>query len=146
MSARRIRSGGGAAPTGRSRMLGMSLTEVLVSMTIFAIGVLGLMNAHGFAFASYSDARHRVDAALLADRLIGSLWVDRVHAPEYQYAGGGNNVPARLGPWLAQVQQSLPTADAVVAVAGSEVSVTVTWRPRNGDLHSHVAVATLQDP
>jgi hypothetical protein len=104
------------------------------------------MNAHGFAFASYSDARHRVDAALLADRLIGSLWVDRVHAPDYEYAGGGANVPARLGPWLAQVQQALPAADAVVTVAGREVSVTVTWRPRNGDLRSHVAVANLQDP
>jgi type IV pilus assembly protein PilV len=135
-----------AARTSRRRVLGMSLTEVLVSMTIFAIGVLGLMNAHGFAFASYSDARHRVDAALLADRLIGSLWVDRVHAPDYEYAGGGANVPARLGPWLAQVQQALPAADAVVTVAGREVSVTVTWRPRNGDLRSHVAVANLQDP
>ncbi len=135
-----------AARTSRRRVLGMSLTEVLVSMTIFAIGVLGLMNAHGFAFASYSDARHRVDAALLADRLIGSLWVDRVHAPDYEYAGGGANVPARLGPWLAQVQQVLPAADAVVTVAGREVSVTVTWRPRNGDLRSHVAVANLQDP
>jgi Tfp pilus assembly protein PilV len=135
-----------AARTSRRCVLGMSLTEVLVSMTIFAIGVLGLMNAHGFAFASYSDARHRVDAALLADRLIGSLWVDRVHAPDYEYAGGGANVPARLGPWLAQVQQALPAADAVVTVAGREVSVTVTWRPRNGDLRSHVAVANLQDP
>jgi type IV pilus assembly protein PilV len=146
MSAQPMRGCRRAARTGRRRALGMSLTEVLVSMTIFAIGVLGLMNAHGFAFASYSDARHRVDAALLADRLIGSLWVDRVHAPDYEYAGGGANVPARLGPWLAQVQQALPAADAVVTVAGREVSVTVTWRPRNGDLRSHVAVANLQDP
>ena len=128
----------------RARIRGMSLTEVLVSMTIFAIGVLGLFNAHGTAFTSYSDARNRVDAALLADRLIGELWVDRAHVADYAY--DGHVAPARLGPWLVQVQQALPASNALVQVAGNEVRVTVTWQPRNGDTRTHTAVATLQDP
>ena len=128
----------------RARVRGMSLTEVLVSMTIFAIGVLGLFNAHGTAFTSYSDARNRVDAALLADRLIGELWVDRANVADYAY--DGHVTPARLGPWLVQVQQALPAANALVQVAGNEVRVTVTWQPRNGDTRTHTAVATLQDP
>lgn len=124
----------------------MSLTEVLVSVVIFAIGVLGLFGAHANAFNNYSDARHRVDAALLADRLIGEMWVDRANAPAYGFAGGASAVPVRLVPWLTQVRQALPASDASVQVLGNEVRVTVTWRPRNGDARTHSAVATLQEP
>jgi type IV pilus assembly protein PilV len=125
---------------------GMSLTEVLVSVTIFAIGVLGLFSAHGNAFSTYSDARYRVDAALLADRLISEMWVDRANAAAYGYGGQGSPTPVRLAPWLTQLQQALPGADAVVQVLGGEVQVTVSWRPRNGDARQHTAVATLQEP
>ena len=76
-----------AAPSvARRRVRGMSLTEVLVSMAIFAIGVLGLFSTHATAFNTYSDAKHRVDAALLADRLISEMWVDRANAAAQQSA------------------------------------------------------------
>ena len=130
----------------RGRLRGMSLTEVLVSMTIFAVGVLGLFSSHATAFNSYSDAKFRVDASLLADRLIGEMWVDRANAADYAYAGHNSVTPVRLTPWLAQVQQTLPAADAVVQINGNQVQVTVTWRPRGGDLRTHNAVATLQEP
>ena len=134
-----------AGPT-RRLVRGMSLIEVLVSTVIFVIGVLGLLSAHASAFNSFTDAKFRVDAALLADRLIGELWVDRAHMAEYAYSGGGGTAPARIVPWLAQLRQSLPAADAAVEVVGEEVRVTVTWQPRDGDRRTHVAVATLQGP
>lgn len=124
----------------------MSLTEVLVSMAIFAIGVLGLFSTHATAFNTYSDAKHRVDAALLADRLISEMWVDRANAAAYVYNGGGNFSQMRIQPWMEQVQQTLPAADATVQLAGTTVQVTVTWQPRGGDTHRHTAIATLQEP
>jgi type IV pilus assembly protein PilV len=124
----------------------MSLVEVLVSTVIFVIGVLGLLSAHASAFNSFTDAKLRIDAALLADRLIGELWVDRAHMAEYAYGGNSGTAPARIAPWLAQLQQSLPAADASVEVVGEEVRVTVTWQPRDGDRRTHVAVTTLQGP
>jgi type IV pilus assembly protein PilV len=130
----------------RGRVRGMSLIEVLVSMTIFAVGVLGLFSSHATAFNSYSDAKFRVDASLMADRLIGEMWVDRANAADYAYAGHNSVTPLRLAAWLAQLQQTLPTADAVVQINGNEVQVTVTWQPRGGDLRTHSAVATLQEP
>jgi type IV pilus assembly protein PilV len=124
----------------------MSLVEVLVSTVIFVIGVLGLLSAHASAFNSFTDAKLRIDAALLADRLVGELWVDRAHMAEYAYGGNSGTAPARIAPWLAQLQQSLPAADASVEVVGEEVRVTVTWQPRDGDRRTHVAVTTLQGP
>ena len=126
-------------------MRGMSLVEVMVSAVIFAIGILGLMNTHAVAYSTFSDAKFRVDAALLADRLIGEMWVDRVNAASYAYSGGTPNY-GRLAPWLAEVNQSLPAANAAVQVVGTVVSVTVTWQPANGDRRTHTAVATLQEP
>ncbi len=144
MSGRRQRTAR-ARPT-RQSVRGMSLIEVLVSTVIFVIGVLGLLSAHASAFNSFTDAKLRVDAALLTDRLIGELWVDRGHLAEYAYGGHSATAPARISPWLAQLRQSLPAADATVEVVGEEVRVTVTWQPRDGDLRTHVAVATLQGP
>jgi len=134
-------------PTARRLryLRGMSLTEVLVSMAIFAIGVLGLFSTHATAFNTYSDAKHRVDAALLADRLIAEMWVDRSNAAAYVYDGGDFS-QMRIKPWMTQVQELLPGANATVQMAGTTVQVTVTWQPRNGDTHAHTAIATLQDP
>ena len=124
----------------------MSLTEVLVSMVIFAIGVLGLFSTHATAFNTYSDAKHRVDASLLADRLISEMWVDRATPPTMPIPAMAMSPRRASAPWLAQVQQALPAADAVVQVNGNQVQVTVTWQPRGGDVRTHSAVATLQEP
>lgn len=124
---------------------GMSLVEVLVSTVIFTIGILGLLSANATAFSTFSDAKHRVDAALLADRLLGEIWVDRANVALYAHVPNGTT-QARIAPWLADVDRLLPEADATVAVVGTQVSVTVTWQPRSGQTHRHVAVATLQEP
>lgn len=123
----------------------MSLTEVLVSTVIFAVGILGLLSANATAFQTFSDAKYRVDAALLADKLIGEIWVDRANVASYAYFPGGPQW-VRLSPWLNEVNRTLPAADATVAVAGTQVSVTVTWQPAGAQRRQHVAIATLQEP
>ena len=132
--------------TRRSRSLGMSLTEVLVSTVIFAVGILGLLSANATAFQTFSDAKYRVDAALLADRLIGEIWVDRANVAAYAFAGGTWITSHRISPWMTEVTNTLPAADATVAVAGTQVSVTVTWQPAGAQRRQHVAIATLQEP
>lgn len=123
----------------------MSLIEVLVSTVIFAVGILGLLSANATAFSTFSDAKYRVDAALLADRLLGEIWVDRANVALYAHASGGTATD-RVAPWLAEVTRTLPASDAEVAVVGTQVSVTVTWQPAGAQQRQHVAVATLQEP
>ena len=124
----------------------MSLTEVLVSTVIFAVGILGLLSANATAFSTFSDAKYRVDAALLADRLIGEIWVDRANVAAYAHAGGSYQVTDRIAPWMNEVTRTLPASDATVAVVGTQVTVTVTWQPSGTQTRQHVAVATLQEP
>ncbi len=124
----------------------MSLTEVLVSTVIFAVGILGLLSANATAFSTFSDAKYRVDAALLADRLIGEIWVDRTNVAAYAHAGGAWVTQDRIAPWMTEVTRLLPASDATVAVVGTQVSVTVTWQPAGAQRRQHVAIATLQEP
>ena len=126
---------------------GLSLVEVLVAMVIFAFGILGLLSANATALTAYTDAKFRVDAALLADRLISEAWIDRPNIALYAYGGAASGPPGqRSAAWLTEVQRVLPGADATVAIAGTAITVTVLWQTPGGRTHRHVAVATLQEP
>jgi type IV pilus assembly protein PilV len=130
----------------KHKQSGLTLIEVLVAVTIFAFGILGLLGMHATALATFSDAKYRADAALLADGLINQIWIDRANLASYAYASGtgGDTVKG----WVdGAVKTALPGADAVVAVAGAQVTVTVTWQPPNAaQARQHVVVATIQEP
>jgi type IV pilus assembly protein PilV len=127
---------------------GFSLIEVLVSMTIFAFGVLGMLGMQARAIAFSSDAKYRTDATLLTDALINDIWVDRANIANYAYPGSGT-APGAVQPWLTDVQSTLPSGGAKVVVNGTTVTVTVTWQPPdNGSApaHQHTEIATIQNP
>ena len=125
---------------------GISLIEVLVAMTIFSFGVLGMVGMEARAIAYFSDAKFRTDAALLSDALINDAWVNRANLAGYAYGGTGT-APAAVQPWLNEVQGALPNAGATVAVNGQTLTVTVTWQPPNAAAqHQHTEIATIQNP
>jgi type IV pilus assembly protein PilV len=125
---------------------GISLIEVLVAMTIFSFGVLGMVGMQARAIAYFSDAKYRTDAALLSDALINDAWVNRANLANYAYGGSGT-APAAVQPWLNEVKGSLPNAGATVGVNGTQLTVTVTWQPPNAAApHQHVEIATVQNP
>jgi len=137
----------------RARARGFSLLEVLVSMTIFSIGVLGTLGLYGRSVTGFSDAKYRTDAAMLADAIINDMWVNRANLSSYVYTGTGTNTT--LQPWLTAVSSTLPSGKATIAVAGAAatgatVTVTVTWQPPNatgqGVTHTHTEIATVQNP
>jgi len=127
---------------------GISLIEVLVAMTIFSFGILGMLGMHARALASFSDSKYRTDAALLTDSLLNDIWVNRANLASYAYSGGAG--ATTLQPWLSQVRATLPSGDATITVAGSTVQVTVTWQPPNAaainQTHNHTEIATIQNP
>ncbi len=129
---------------------GFSLIEVLVAMTIFAIGILGLMGMQARALDNFSDSKYRTDAALLVDSLINEVWVNRANLSTYVYAGSGGSTAVTA--WLAEVQATLPkgTASIAVNVPTSTVTVTVFWQPPDEPAgsapHHHTEITTIQNP
>lgn len=139
--------------TNRAKARGFSLIEVLVSMTIFSVGVLGLLGMYANSVTNYSDAKYRTDATLLAESLINSMWVNRANVANYAYGGTGANTT--LTSWLAEMNSALPKAVAVVTVGattatGTQVTVQINWQPPDAVAqsvtHQHVETATIQNP
>jgi type IV pilus assembly protein PilV len=127
---------------------GISLIEVLVAMTIFSFGILGLLGVHARALTNFSDAKYRTDAALLTDSLLNDIWVNRANMSSYAYSGG--SASSAVQGWLSEVRATLPGGNATVTVASSTVQVTVTWQPpaaaAAGQTHTHTEIATIQNP
>jgi len=67
--------------TRASRQSGVMLIEALIALLIFAIGILGIVGLQAAATTASSDAKYRSEAALIANELIGQMWVsDRTPA------------------------------------------------------------------
>lgn len=113
------------------------LLEVLVSMLIFSVGVLGIIALQAASIKNEGASRYRTDASLLADELIGDMWADDRTPPglagdpyplQVNYQGGPQNPPvddgAGYSAWLQQVRQRLPG----VTDNNTLPTVTVTYR------------------
>jgi type IV pilus assembly protein PilV len=64
------------ARQGARTQRGVMLLEALIAILIFSVGILGLVGLQATAVKQSTDARLRSEAALLADRLIGRMWID----------------------------------------------------------------------
>lgn len=112
---------------------GFALIEVLVSVVLFTIGILGLvaLQARGIQFSG--DAEDRTAAALLASDLASTMWTD-------------GTVDTTVSPlsthyttWKTTVQSRLPNGTGE-AVAGTDsltntkiATITITWKAPSKD-------------
>jgi len=125
---------------------GFLLLEVLVALLIFAIGVLSLVGLQAASVKQSGEAKFRADASLLADDLIGRMWVgDRTAAVLAANFEGPDG--AGYQAWLPAVRAALPGVGTlaalpvvtVVAVPGgagglvpsSLVTVVISWKSPN---------------
>jgi len=119
------------------------LLEGLIAILIFSIGILGIVGMQASTIKASRDAKFRADAGLLANELIGQMWVGNRDGATLQsnFQTGG----AIYAPWAARVAAALPNADAATypplvtvtpGVVGppqtsSTVRVTVRWLAPN---------------
>lgn len=160
-------------PPIRRAQSGVLLLEVLIALLIFALGVLGLVGLQANAVKQSGQAKYRADATLLANELIGQMWLqNRAFANiNMQFSSSGAGGPL-YNAWKARVGTVLPGAvdtPPIVAVAqvaplpaivngvqvastlqpGTRVTITMRWKapgePAGDPPHNIVIVNEIRD-
>lgn len=105
-------------PTQKSNR-GFALIEVLVSLVIFSLGVVGLVGMQTRALQASTDAQDRHIAAMLSNSLSSEMWVIKSTSLN----------SATVTAWQDQVTASLPNGEGAVTqnTAGSDATISVKW-------------------
>lgn len=141
---------------------GATIIEVLVALAIFAIGMLGIAGLYATAVRQASGAEYRTTAAMLANDLIGRMWMSNRDATALQANYGSSNNGAGYQSWSAAVTSSgLPgTSNSALAptvtfstvsgggtspVSTSLATITIFWKgPGDATAHQYVALAQMK--
>ncbi len=144
-----VRPGDHAA---RRKSHGFALIEVMVSVLLFAIGILGLVGLQASMTQAQTSSKIRADAANLVDELVAIMWSDMTNIASYTAGGCAGNV--RCNGWLTKLPEVLPggslaaltvnlTGTAVNNQDYGTVTITVNWTLPNGGTHQHTAVSNV---
>jgi type IV pilus assembly protein PilV len=133
----------------RRHQQGVSLLEALISILIFAVGILAVVALQAASIRTSNDAKFRADASYLANQLVGRMWTDRANLANYAHNANGAFVcdtrvgttvaapaNASLNAWLLTVNATLPGGSngaqrVVVDAATNLVTITMCWRAGN---------------
>ncbi len=129
---------------------GMLLLEGMIAILIFTIGVLGVVGLQATVVKQVSDAKFRTDASMLANQLLGTMWVsDRTTlALQTHFNTGGD----AYNTWKDRVTTTLPGVAAnppTVAVSDAGVAtITIQWlapsEAAGVSAHRHVVIAQIR--
>lgn len=150
-------------PTSARDQSGIMLLEALIAILIFSLGILTVIALQATSIKLTSDAKYRTDATLLANRLIGQMWVSGgdLAALKADFETGGDSYNA----WVADVsaKEGLPgvvaagsgvvstlplvTVDDTAGATAGQVTITLFWRSpemkANEPGHRHVVVSQV---
>lgn len=139
---------------------GVMLLEALLSILVFSVGVLAIIGLQAASVKQSSDAKYRSDASLLANELVGEMWVsDRLPATlQTNFATGGD----KYNEWLKHVTGAAPYS-AIEGLPGAVdnppvvvvdtapvtpiVTITLNWRAPYEPLtalHSYTVIAQIK--
>jgi len=137
-----------------SSLAGSILLEALISILIFSVGMLALVGMQATSIKQVSEAKYRTDASLLANDLMGQMWLsDRT--PANLTSQFSSPAGAAYLQWLARVTPVLagsaahPPSVVIRTIPGSlkphaEVVITMQWQLANTPLHQYILVAEIQ--
>jgi type IV pilus assembly protein PilV len=121
--------------TAKSLQHGSTLIEVMVSVVLFSLAVIGLIRVLGVSVTDSGAIGYRSVATTIADETIGRMWVDRANLAAYVETNAA--VPA-----LPNGTRTV-TVDSTVP-ARPIVTVRVGWQaPGASSASNHQISATI---
>jgi type IV pilus assembly protein PilV len=121
----------------RRRSAGISLIEVMISIVVLSIGLLGLVALQARATQVSMGAEDSSRAALLASELASTMWTTRT----------ANLASSVVTTWQTQVANpatgGLPNGVGTVTLAGTVATITITWRPPSATADSRYVTQVL---
>ena len=149
----------------KDKQQGSFVLEALIAILLFAIGILAIIGLQSVSIRNTAGAKYRTDASLLANQIIGQMWIaDKTNATLVANfcgpAGTGTCTAAgtTLYPaWATTVANALPgvTAPGVTPVANAPTisidannvaTVTVYWQaPNDKSSHLYSTSARIND-
>lgn len=133
---------------------GFTLLEVLVTMVVMALGLLGYAGLQVASLKNSASAYQRSQATILAYDMIDRMRANRIQAVAGVYniaigatPGGAGIAGADLVDWKALVGNALPGGDAGINVDGSgNALITIQWadkRDRSASANSTFNTQTV---
>lgn len=127
------------------RQRGMSLIEVLVSVLVLGVGLMGVAAMQALALRGGQGSLETSQAVMLSTGIIEAMRANRANAANYVYDGTGScgTIPAAgatlasddINAWVTAMKQTIGTAadtttcGRIAAVAGTPglYRVTIQW-------------------
>lgn len=113
------------------RCAGFSLLEVLITILVISIGLLGLAALQAFSLKANQSANFRTQATSLAYMIVDRM---RAHGggplnTTTAYYGEGSDARARadLGEWRARITAQLPGGVGTITFPGNTIVVSISW-------------------
>jgi type IV pilus assembly protein PilV len=140
------------------RQDGSFMLEALIAILIVSLGILGTVGLFARSMQTFQDSGYRGEAALLANTLVGRMWVSDPKFASLSAKFDSGSGGAEYTEFAALVAQRLPNSlPPVVTVTpgttatSSDVVITIQWRHPGDDpldpvlpgLRRYVANATI---
>ena len=132
-----------ARPTRATAQAGFALIEVLVSVLLFVIGVLGLVGLQATMTQAQSASKMRTDAAYLSSELLGRMWTDMGNRSQYTTATCAAHPACK--DWFDKVARDLPNGTSTLDfdVATGDIEIVIGWSVPDGGSHSYSARSSV---
>lgn len=123
---------------------GIVLIDALIAIVIFSIGILGMVALQSNAVSLSSDAQYRTEAAMLADKVIGEMWVSDPASLATNFAGAAGSGGTKYVAWNALVDDLPNGVGGITVGAAGTVTITVEWQqPSDPETHTYTSVTQI---
>ncbi|MEW6119422.1 MAG: type IV pilus modification protein PilV [Pseudomonadota bacterium] len=119
----------GACPAGMRRtQRGVTLLEVLISIVVLSIGLLGYAGLQTASLKNNTSAFQRSQATMLTYDIIDRMRANRPSLASYQVDFGTLGSLPDLVDWKGEVEAALPDGDARIEIdPAGNATITIQW-------------------